>query len=515
MPPKRSWLVLAVRFGGCCCVLSSLMLFSFAVVKPTGSGMTSFLVSPLTGAVDRMMDMFRGGGNEQTADNDGEGDEAGPTTDRSRLKLSGVGEVHPVVMSSSTSEDVGSSEDIVDTNATRTDPRVNPRTEAMLRVRAIVADLGIREIPVMHNKPSFPPDFPAGTNKVLVARIVGNTMPPMQGKLQHVRNAEHIITNSPTQRSGEHRLWVVNRIVGESERNAFIQVMETYKEWYLEIPVELGPLEAILKEASVPEMKLSWIWQRATVCVTNQNAARNLVLKVADELGYDWSMVLDGNVYITSEGLDGAHVAMRRANVSEKSYVFLPFYRLVDDENSVMLTATATFDKLGPYLTGKQESQLVVGRNGKLGLNAFPVHIQYGANNKYSVVSRIANKKLHEPVCGRVHGAYKTDNESLAIDQGLVANCGYSVRLSYWSDPPENEKIGKALRKAVFDINSRGWLRQIGMGKLKSAILERVDIPPQTKQILTNSGGPKQSDDNNIGGAIPEEGREIQQQRQR
>eukprot|EP00922_Rhytidocystis_sp_ex-Travisia-forbesii_P068822 GHVS01102674.1.p1 GENE.GHVS01102674.1~~GHVS01102674.1.p1 ORF type:complete len:524 (-),score=64.12 GHVS01102674.1:134-1705(-) len=426
------------------------------------NGVTSFLVSPFAAAVAGLKSLFGGETFQQEV--------VVPSVEKHGYE------------STSTVEQGGSPVAANNTGISQEDVEE--------RVNVIVDSLTINEIPPMHNTPNFPSDINPDIPKLLVARIVGNNMPPLQGKTQHLINAKRIIEQGRRQSVGEHRLWVVNTILVESEKTDFVDLLEKHKEWYVEIPVEFQRVQAILKEVEVPIMHSRgwWLLQRAAVCVTNLNAARNLVVKVASEMGYDWSMVLDGNVFITQQGIDGVYNAIHRAtHFSKKSYVFIPFYRLINETDSTLVTATASFTNLQPSLTGRQEGQLLVGTNGELGLEPFSVSSQYGANDKFSLMGQLMRKRLYDPDCKIANVAYHSSTTSPASDLKLVTNCGYVIRLPYWSGPPETERIAKLLNGAVFGSASRRDLRQMGMNRIKKEILARVDLPLEVKKVLDRS----------------------------
>eukprot|EP00922_Rhytidocystis_sp_ex-Travisia-forbesii_P049835 GHVS01074148.1.p1 GENE.GHVS01074148.1~~GHVS01074148.1.p1 ORF type:complete len:464 (-),score=64.11 GHVS01074148.1:1018-2277(-) len=363
---------------------------------------------------------------------------------------------------------------------------------AMRRVKRIVASMEVQTIPPMLHQPQLPEDLPSSSPKVIFARLIGNRSFPMQGIRQHARNAEYIINYGPKMQPGEHRLWIINRIIDERERKLIVDVLEKYQEWYLEIPFSVEPIQKILEEAKSPEMsrRLRWLWERSAVCATNQNAARNLSLKVAEVLGYDWTAVLDGNVFLTEEGVEGIRRAIRRATNASKPYIFLPFYRVSEQEDPQRLNDSSTFRELSSWMTGPQECQLLVATNASvLKPPLFPANSQYGAGNKMYVLSRIRKYMGYEELCNAANVGFMVETRDVAEERRLIEQCGYSIRLSYWTDEwvssgRSDDRNDRLKQSFPTIIKARARMRAVGLKKVKIDLLEKVDLPAEVKQNL-------------------------------
>jgi hypothetical protein len=122
--------------------------------------------------------------------------------------------------------------------------------------------------------------------KVILGRILGNDLPPRHPEGQTRRNLAYILENEPDY--GAERVWLLNRIVDSSEREAIIKLLGN--ERFLEIEINW---ENYSKLSAVED---KWHY------LTNVNRARNTLIEIGFGQGADLVLPLDGSCFFRDDG---------------------------------------------------------------------------------------------------------------------------------------------------------------------------------------------------------------------
>ncbi|TCS36700.1 hypothetical protein [Reinekea marinisedimentorum] len=221
--------------------------------------------------------------------------------------------------------------------------------------------------------------------KALLARIIGNSLPPRHSPTQAFRNLKYILENE-VGNSFFDKVYIVNRIFDEVERSKIIGLLSETGSNYLEIPFNIedyrsisiiDDIEWVERQVALngysktmqdyPE-KIRLIEEVAKnrskiVYAMNNNGARNFVLNQYIRK-YTWTMPLDGNCFFTREALALLENELMEFKHTENCVV-LPMYRLGESLDPLVASpqdlkpcepqvifgcnAACTFDERRPY----------------------------------------------------------------------------------------------------------------------------------------------------------------------
>eukprot|EP01069_Polyplicarium_translucidae_P007550 Polyplicarium_translucidae@DN3120_c0_g1_i2.p1 len=220
--------------------------------------------------------------------------------------------------------------------------------------------------------------------RIIVARLIGNNMPPLQGDKQARYNLNYTVRNEmlpavarckarkcylaarQSRRCPKtatvpgdpeitvaciSRVWIINRLLDVDERDQIVTLLEEHEESYVELPIER---HVALNAPNIPNY------------VININGGRNEGFFEAVALGALWTVSLDGNTFLTHEAWLSTTSALLQAEKSHSTFAFLPMYRILKPtvEDSWFNSSTE-FDSMynTPSMLSRQESQVSIRRN--------------------------------------------------------------------------------------------------------------------------------------------------------
>jgi hypothetical protein len=176
---------------------------------------------------------------------------------------------------------------------------------------------------------------------LILYRIIGNDMPPLQGDGQLIKNVKYIVENEKI-REGFKRIWVLNRIHDSQKLNKIKTFLETKKEEYKEI--EFVYEEFINQKFNINKNILlllnNHFWYKADEkktnlfvlllknfnnYATNINQARNFCLNDGKREKCKWVFPLDGNIFIPEKNL---LKIIDKLNSTDKSFLIMPMKRI-------------------------------------------------------------------------------------------------------------------------------------------------------------------------------------------
>jgi hypothetical protein len=178
----------------------------------------------------------------------------------------------------------------------------------------------------------------------IVWRIIGNDIPPMQSHDQSRRNLAFILAHEPEPPPGIQRRWLLNRIVDRTEAALLRQILETHGHVPVELPFEDAEAQHLLRGDSPPsptsiecdppstKSKASAIDDPAgdplLLYATNQNGARNHILRLSQVAGVSWCFPLDGQLFFTAEAWAAMGSALRASAVGGHNLMKMAMVRL-------------------------------------------------------------------------------------------------------------------------------------------------------------------------------------------
>lgn len=161
------------------------------------------------------------------------------------------------------------------------------------------------------------PTFVFGDEKpeVAIYRLIGNDMPPLQERGQLRWNTKYALLNEP-HFPGARKRWILNRIWNETEFELTYRVL-------LAAGVNRQDIIVRCFDFSVYDSLSNM--QEKLLYVTSQNDARNTGILDGRSSGFTWSIILDGNTFITGDSWEKISNALRRAEAKGQHYVSVLF----------------------------------------------------------------------------------------------------------------------------------------------------------------------------------------------
>ena len=351
---------------------------------------------------------------------------------------------------------------------------------------------------------------------LLVYRILGNDLPPMQSVGQTRWNVAFTLTHEPPPPQGVERRWLLNRIVSASERRQLRALLAVHGQI---VDEPFPPSRHAHTPTVASNSTLLW---RTALPATNQNAARNAALRLGAATGATWVLPLDGQVFITRDAWHGILAALQRASSKGHDVYQLPMLRLNQPQRPTWLNGTSTVASLwqgqrvaiGLYSEPQLGFRMIKRRRRPYrqpasGPAPFNDRLGYGFKNKREALDRLCSTgKSCE--CG---DASKADKRLRAVQrEQLARRCGVVVRLWFWPTADALEAVrshgeaamngsarhnvgmvDEATCRATCDLNARlrGWgavecilgltacrimLRRLAIGRLTEHLLEARNL---------------------------------------
>lgn len=258
-----------------------------------------------------------------------------------------------------------------------------------------------------------------------IFRVLGNDVPVRHARGQTLRALDYILAREPAF-PGARKIFVLNRLYDQDNREALIRRLQRAKCEYLEIPFDARAF------AQDPSRRFEYL--------SNNNGARNFALSEGRRR-FRWSLVLDGSCCLTEEGwrefVDGVG-----ANPGAE-YAVIGLLR--------SLPEASTFREQAH----REEPQLAFSAASR---EVFDETLRYGNAPKAEMLAALG---VPGPWSKWLPGGCRGRDFGLA--PGKVVEAGFTFRL-----PSGNATAEK-------DISERNSSRQLGMRILTSNVYWWVD----------------------------------------
>jgi len=183
---------------------------------------------------------------------------------------------------------------------------------------------------------------------VAIYRLIGNDMPPLQQVGQLRWNTQYAM-DYEVDFVGARRRWILNRISNDTEFRTIYSGLLADGVHRRDILLRCFDLDAYMAFTDDQDRELY---------LTNQNEGRNEGFIDGRESGFEWSLILDGNTFITND----SWVSMSRMFVNASRlgmrYVKIPYHRLHKAQTPSFLTGTTSMRNSLTEAPIKGESQI-------------------------------------------------------------------------------------------------------------------------------------------------------------
>ena len=194
-------------------------------------------------------------------------------------------------------------------------------------------------------------------NRILMIRMLGNDLEGLHGTNQTYNNLKFTLEWEPTF-PGVDKVFVLNRIVDNVQRDRIRTLLDRQSVQYLEIPYDptefkkLGELSLTQEELEQLNKLSSLEYKRKIIqtlypfnqYLVNNNGCRNFCIQYGKEQGYEWTFVLDGNSFLTEK-----YFKQMLTNVPKGTeYIIVPQIRLDDGgfKNEDIVSKPLELDRL-------------------------------------------------------------------------------------------------------------------------------------------------------------------------
>ncbi len=201
------------------------------------------------------------------------------------------------------------------------------------------------------------PDFLYGDdpNEVVIYRLIGNDMPPLQSRGQLRWNTEYALTSEP-HFQGAHKRWILNRIWNATEFELIYEVLIENGVARRDIISRCFDIDDYMDQKSV-EDKLLYL--------TSQNEGRNSAILDGKYSGFEWSVILDGNTFMSKSAWLGLKEGLRTASDKEQQYLKIPYHRVHSEQEVSWLNQSTTLSTILRFAPTKGESQMAFHKTAK------------------------------------------------------------------------------------------------------------------------------------------------------
>ena len=283
------------------------------------------------------------------------------------------------------------------------------------------------------------PDFIFGGEQAtyVIYRLIGNDMPPLQTIGQLRWNTEYALRNEPTLQ-GVHKRWILNRIWNETEFALIYQTLISNGVNRKDILLRCFDIDTFASFASKEEQLLY---------LTAQNEARNAGIKDGRSSGYEWTVILDGNTFISKDSWGAMKRAMEKADDNGHMYLKIPYHRVHYLQNTSWLNKRSTMKNILQYAPAKGESQMAFRKDapelftlGETNRDAKDSKKKrgYGQRNKSYLFKdgQICGQGSVVCECADVFEGNEEDLKGVTITTEYTRDCGLVLRL--WNYPTES-----------------------------------------------------------------------------
>jgi hypothetical protein len=231
-----------------------------------------------------------------------------------------------------------------------------------------------------------------------IFRIIGNSLPPRHSLDNNIESVRFIIQNEPRFEKCE-RIWILNRISSEAEKEALMALLDENGERYINLAFDhQAHFNAFLDPTGLPENSKAtlahddyqsdpflqeWIIRHKSQCLVGINKARNQALELGRQIS-TWTLVLDGGMIITR-----SHWVNFTDTIGEAStarFAIIPMRRLYNwDEARDLFARNGGGENMIP-VENEEEPQIAFHNES---VEIFDERLRYGHRNKAELLSRI------------------------------------------------------------------------------------------------------------------------------
>ena len=316
-------------------------------------------------------------------------------------------------------------------------------------------------------------------------------MPPLQSSGQLLRNTLYALQYEP-QLPGAVKKWVLNRIWNDTMFHLLYDSLVAHG---------VSTSDILVRCFQVEEYNRMRSYQDRLLYLTSQNEARNEAIRDAKFAGYSWSVILDGNTFVTSDAWQFIRDALRRATKMRMPYMKIPYHRLHEPQSPQWLheaTSVAEVLRRAPtkgesqvafHLTAQESFSLGNTRpDGKRGRKK-----GYGQRNKSYLFKdgQLCARDSKACMCADVDEGNEEDlagKPAAANSSSYVGRCGLVLRL--WSYPTEgvvDTGLPADEEKGFYCFLERfraSVAAKSECGLLQKALTKWVLMPPDKKRTL-------------------------------
>eukprot|EP00939_MAST-03C_sp_MAST-3C-sp1_P002749 g2749.t1 len=258
---------------------------------------------------------------------------------------------------------------------------------------------------------------------VVLYRLIGNDMPPLERNGQLLRNTMYALENEAKDIPRIERRWILNRIIDPnlhaSVRREIVRHGYNRPEQIIDIPFESEHMCA--KRSSQDRVHYT----------TNQNAARNQAYRRGMQDGFRWILIFDGNGFLSNGQSEALLRAIDIAERRRQRAIVVPMIRLNVPQAETFLNESTTVEEIMSAVPFFSEPQIGF-RNDLLDPAELPYDedLKYGVMNKLDLLDRcgyLSTSNLHRSE----HAKEKRRRRSRSWTHE-TCHCG-SFRLSYRS----------------------------------------------------------------------------------
>jgi hypothetical protein len=193
-------------------------------------------------------------------------------------------------------------------------------------------------------------DFEYGnpSGKIVIYRLIGNDMPPLQQRGQLRWNTKYALDNEP-HFHGVTKRWILNRIWNDTDYTGIYADLLGAGVNRRDIISNCFDLDKY-HSFKTTEDKLFYL--------TAQNEGRNLGIIDGRKSGFEWSVVLDGNTFISRDGWMAIEKALKSATDKKLTYMKIPYHRVHEEQTLRWLNSSTSMSTLLKFAPVKGESQV-------------------------------------------------------------------------------------------------------------------------------------------------------------
>ena len=276
-------------------------------------------------------------------------------------------------------------------------------------------------------------------HRIAIYRLVGNDMPPLQTYGQLRWNTEYALKNERIF-PGAHKRWILNRIWNETEfENIYFTLISN----------GVHRRDIIARCFDIDEYSKYTTLDDKMFYLTSQNEGRNAGIIDGRESGFEWSVILDGNTFITADSWYSMQHALTLASEENLKYMKVPYHRVHSEQSTSWLNKTTNMKTVLAYSPLKGESQVAFHHTAKemftLGDTKPENHGTgkqtkgYGQRNKSYMFKdgQICAPGSKQCYCADVIEGNEEDVKKANVNPvSYTKSCGLVLRL--WSYPTEN-----------------------------------------------------------------------------